>query len=113
MKGEKRFILHTKKLPEQFVRILKEAGTEVILIGETDRNRPLIEGVLQGLNIPVSFGYFSFRIPKDGKRPRLTATFPALMAMTGGEPLYLIDFDMPPEAGSLLNGAKGGRVIRY
>jgi len=113
LKGEKRFILHTKKLPEQFVRILKEAGTEVILIGETDRNRPLIEGVLQGLNIPVSFGYFSFRIPKDGKRPRLTATFPALKAMTGGEPLYLIDFDMPPEALSLLNDAKGGRVIRY
>ena len=35
-KGEKRFIIHTKRLPEQFVRILKEAGTEVILIGEKD-----------------------------------------------------------------------------
>jgi hypothetical protein len=112
-KGEKRFILHTKKLPEQFVLVLKEAGTEVISIGETDRGRPLVEGVLQGLNIPVSFGYFSFMIPEDGKKPRLTVTFPALKAITGGEPFYLIDFDMPPEAVSLLRSAKGVRVVRY
>ena len=112
-KGEKQFILHTKRLPEQFLHILREAGTEVIPIGEKDQGRTLIEGVLQGLGIPVSFGYFSFRIPEEGKRPRLTGSFSALRAMNEGEPIYLIDFDMPPAVLPFLNGRRGGRVVRY
>jgi hypothetical protein len=112
-KGEKRFILHTKRLPEQFLHILREAGTEVILIGEKDQGRSLVEGVLQGLGIPVSFGYFSFRIPEEGKRPRLTASFSALRAMNEGEPIYLIDFDVPPASLPFLNGRREGRVVRY
>ena len=112
-KGEKRFILHTKRLPEQFLHILREAGTEVIPIGEKDQGRSLVEGVLQGLGIPVSFGYFSFRIPEKGKRPRLTASFSALRAMNEGEPIYLIDFDVPPASLPFLNGRREGRVVRY
>jgi len=112
-KGEKRFILHTKRLPEQFLHILREAGTEVIPIGEKDQGRSLIEGVLQGLGIPVSFGYFSFRIPEEGNRPRLTGSFSALRAMNEGEPIYLIDFDVPSAVLPFLNGRRGGRVVRY
>ncbi len=112
-KGEKRFILQTKRLPEQFVQVLREAGTEVIPVGENNQGRPLIEGVLQGLGIPVSFGYFSFRIPEEGKRPRLTGSFSALRATTEGEPVYLIDFDVPPAGLPFLNGRREGRVVRY
>lgn len=112
-KGEKRFILHTKKLPEQFLQIFREAGTEVIPIGEKDQGRSLVEGVLQGLGIPVSFGYFSFRIPEEGKRPRLTGSFSTLRVMNEGEPIFLIDFDMPPAVLPFLNGRRGGRVVRY
>jgi hypothetical protein len=112
-KGEKQFILLTKRLPEQFLHILREAGTEVIPIGEKDQGRSLIEGVLQGLGIPVSFGYFSFRIPEEGNRPRLTGSFSALRAMNEGEPIYLIDFDLPSAVLPFLNGRRGGRVVRY
>ena len=110
---EKRFIIHTKKLPEQFLHILKEAGTEVIPIGEKDHGRSLIEGVLQGLGIPIPFGYYSFRIPEDSKRPRLTGSFSTLRVMNEGEPIYLIDFDMPPAVLPFLNSGRGGRVVRY
>jgi hypothetical protein len=112
-KGEKRLIIHTKRLPEQFLHILKEAGTEVIPIGEKDQGRSLIEGVLQGLGIPVPFGYFSFRIPEESKRPRLTGSFSTLQVMNEGEPIYLIDFDMPPAVLPFLKGRRGGRVVRY
>jgi hypothetical protein len=112
-KGEKQFILLTNRLPEQFLQILREAGTEVILIGENDQGRPLIEGVLQGLGIPVSFGHFSFRIPEEGLRPRFTASFPALRTMKEEEPIYLIDFDIPPPVVPFFNGLRGGRVVRY
>jgi hypothetical protein len=86
---------------------------EVVPIGESASGRPLIEGLLQGLQIPVSFGYFSFRIPEDGNRPRLTTTFPALRAMLDGEPLYLLDFDMSPDVLAFLNGLVRGRIIKY
>ncbi|HBB18501.1 MAG TPA: hypothetical protein DCZ97_16455 [Syntrophus sp. (in: bacteria)] len=112
-RAERRFVIHTKRLPEQFVRIMKEGGTEVIPIEEGASGRPLIEGLLQGLRIPVSFGHFSFRIPEDGNRPRLTATFPALRAMSGGEPIYLFDFDMLPDVQAFLNGLTGGRIAKY
>jgi hypothetical protein len=112
-KGEKKFILLTKRLPEQFLHILREAGTEVILIGENDQGRPLIEGVLQGLGIPVSFGHFSFRIPEEGLQPRFTASFSALRTMKEGEPIFLIDFDIPPPVLPFFNGLRGGRVVRY
>lgn len=112
-KGEKRFIIHAKRLPDQFVRILKEEGAEVILIGEGGSGRPFVEELLQGLRIPVPFGHFSFRIPAAGSRPRLTATFSALRVTSGGEPLYLIDFDMSPDTLTLLRGLLGSRVVKY
>ena len=112
-KGVKRFIIHTKRLPEQFLQILREAGTEVIPIGEKDQGRSLVEGVLRGLGIPVSFGYFSFRIPEEGKRSRLTGSFSTLRAMNEGDPIYLIDFDVPPAGLPFLNGQREGRVVRY
>ena len=112
-KGEKRFIIHTKKLPEQFVLILRDAGAEVIPIRERDQGRSLIEGTLQGLGIPVSFGYFSFRIPQEGKRLRLTGSISTLRAMNGGEPIFLIDFDMAPAVLPFFSGRRGERVIRY
>jgi LysM repeat protein len=112
-KGEKRFIIHTKRLPEQFIRILKEDGAEVFQIGEAASGRPLIEGLLQAIQIPVSFGHFAFRIPEGGNRPRLTATFPALRAISGGEPLYLLDLDMSPDVLAFINGLISGRIAKY
>ena len=73
----------------------------------------LVEGLLQGPGIPVSFGYFSFRIPEEGIRPRLTGSFSTLRVMNEGEPIYLIDFDMPPAVLPFLTGRRGGRVVRY
>ena len=111
-RGEKRYIIHTKRLPDQFVRILKDQGTEVIFLRENAPRRSLIEDLLRQLNIPISFGHFSFRIPEEG-RSRLITTFPALRTTAGGESLYLFDFDVSPDTLSLLQGRLGGRVAMY
>ncbi len=112
-KGEKRFLIQTKRLPEQFVRILKDEGAEVLPIRENGSRRALIEELLGRLNIPISFGHFSVRIPEEGPRPRLTGTLPALRVRTGGETLYLIDFDISSDVLSLLQGRLGGRIAKY
>ena len=112
-KEGKRFILLAKRLPDQFNQLLREADTEVLQVGEKDQGRGLVEGVLRWLKIPVSFGHFSFRIPDEGKRPRLSGSFSTLRTMNEGEPVYLVDFDMPPAMLPFLNGGRGGRVVRY
>ena len=112
-RGEKRYLIHTKRLPDQFVRVLKDQGAEVILLREDAPRRSLIEDLLRQLNIPVSFGHFSFRIPEEGDRSRLITTFPALRTTAGGEPLYLFDFDVSPDTLPLLLGRLGGRVAMY
>jgi hypothetical protein len=112
-RGERRFILHTKRLPEEFNRILKQGDTETLLIGPAESGRPLIERVLQGIHVPFTAGHFFFRIPEEGNRPRLTTTFPALRVVVGGEPLYLIDFDMSPDLRSLLLSRRVGTIVQY
>ncbi len=112
-KGEKRYLIHTKRLPDQFVRILKEQGSETVFLRENAPRRALIEELLPRLDIPVSFGHFSFRIPEEGVRPRLIATFPALRSTVAGEPLYLFDFDLSPDTTTLLQGRLKGRMAKY
>ncbi len=112
-KGEKRILIQTKRLSDEFIRILKDEGTEVFMIRENGSGRSLIEELLGRLNIPISFGHFSVRIPEEGSRPRLICTLPALRAMVGDEPLYLIDFDISLDALSLLQGRLRGRIAKY
>ncbi len=112
-KGGKRLLVQAKRLPDQFIRVLKDEGAEVLLLRETGSRRSLIETLLGHLDIPLSFGHFSIRIPEEGPRPRLTGTFPALRAMSGGEAVYLIDFDASSDVLSLLQGRLGGRIVKY
>jgi hypothetical protein len=112
-KGEKRFIIHAKKLPDQFIQTLRQENTEVIPVSLTAPGRMLVEEVLGGLQIPFSFGHFTFRIPDEGERPRFTASLSALRAIRAGNAVYLVDFDLPPSILPFLGGKRGGSVIRY
>jgi hypothetical protein len=112
-RGEKRYLINARRLPDQFVRILKNQGAEVIILREDAPRRTLIEDLLQRVSIPVSFGHFSFRLPAEGNRPRLITTFPALRTTTGSESIYLFDFAVSPDTLSLFQGRLGGRVAMY
>ena len=94
-KGERKLILHSKKLPDQFVKILTNSGFEFLAIGENDKGRPLIESVLRGAGLPASLGYFSSRIPKEGKNSRLDISFSVISSVKETGQVYLTDFDLP------------------
>jgi LysM repeat protein len=112
-RGPVRILIHTRPLPEQFGRVLRERRTEWVPIGETESGRPLIESVLRGVGLPVSFGHFSFRIPDDGGRPRVTITLAALKTVSASGALYLIDFDPAPEVLTLLQRRLGQNFAKY
>jgi hypothetical protein len=94
-KGERKLILHSKKLPDQFVKILNNSGFELIMIGENDNRQALAESILRGAGLPVSFGYFSRRIPEEGKKSRIEISFSALSSANEAGNIQLVDFHMP------------------
>lgn len=112
-RGAKKFLLHAKRLPEQFVGMLRQAGMTYVFCDPLQGGRPAIENLLAGLEIPFASGHFSFRIPETGTRPRLTISFAALRAVDGSEPFYLSDFSPPPEVEALFSNRRWGRIIRY
>jgi len=109
----KRCLIQTKKLPDQFIRILKERQTELIPIGEADTGRAAIENILRGTGYAVSFGHHVFRLPDGAGRQRLTLAFPVLSVAAGPEALHLVDFDLTVDTLALLKGRLGRRTAKY
>jgi len=112
-RGGKRFLLHSERLPEQFISILRQAGTTYIFCDPQKGGRSGVEHLLTGLDIPFAFGYFSLRIPEASTRPRLTVSFSALQIVHGDELFYLSDFSPPPEVEILFSRQRWGRIFRY
>jgi len=112
-KGEQKLILHSKKLPDQFVKILNHSGFEFLTVEDNDKGRPLIEAILRGTGRPASFGYFSSRIPREGVKSRLDISFSAVSSVKDGEPIYLADFDLPAWVLPTISSDPRFLVIRY
>ena len=112
-RGSQKVLLHSKRLPEQFIGILNQSGTTYIFCDPQQGGRTSLEGLLAGLDIPFSFGHFSFQIPEANVHPRLTVSFSGLRTITGAEPFYLIDFPLPPGVETLFSQRRWGRTFRY
>jgi hypothetical protein len=112
-KGERKLIIHSKKLPDQFVKILNDSQFDLISIGENEKGRFLIEALLKKAGYPVSFGYFSCMIPEESLKSRFEISFSALSFVNDGERVYLLDFDMPAGILSVINSRQKTMIIRY
>lgn len=114
--GDKQIMIHAKKLPQQFINILKSKGTEVTFIEEGDSKRSAVEKTLLAMNIPFSYQGFSFSIPEKAlhSKARATITFPTIKITTKDKgDLYLLDFDMDREIYGLLHDKWGVNIVRY
>lgn len=114
--GDKQIMIQAKKLPQQFINILKSKGTEVHSIEEGDSKRSAVEKTLHAMNIPFSYQDFSFSIPEKAlhSKARVTITFPAIKITTEDKgDLYLLDFDMDREIYGLLHDKWGVNIVRY
>ena len=112
-KGERRLITQSKRLPDQFVKILKDSGYDVVSITENEKGKRLIETLLKKAGYPVSFGYFSCMIPEESLKSRFEISFSALSFVNGDERVYLLDFDMPADILSVINSRQKTMIIRY
>jgi hypothetical protein len=112
--GERRILFHAKKLPQQFLDILKEGRTEVIIIPDNESAKSMIEKTLQAMNIPFSSDNFSFTLP-GGKTDtaQTTLSFPAIKAERDQGSLYLVDFVLDRDIQELLRTRWGAEIVRY
>jgi LysM repeat protein len=112
-KGDRKIIILSKKIPQQFVDSLKTRGTETISLVGGETKKTVIENVLLAANIPFSFASFSFAVPENADKPAGTINFPAFKITRDKEDSYLIDFDMDSDIYGLLNNKWGVKIIRY
>ncbi len=113
-KGDQKFVFLSKKMPNQFLSILKSSGTEVIIVTEGETKRSLLEKSFQALNIPCQKDVFSFPATGKTNHTGMFISFPALkISMDKTKVLYLIDFDMDERMNGFLAEKMGILVIRY
>jgi hypothetical protein len=113
-KGDQKFIFLSKKMPNQFLNILRNSGTEVIIATEGETKNSLLEKSLIALNIPCEFNTFSFPATEKTDQVGMSISFPALkISMDKTKILYLIDFDMDERMNGFLSEKMGILVIKY
>jgi hypothetical protein len=94
-KGDRSLMIHSKKLPQQFVDALNNnRGIDTLFLDDTADRKAVIEKVIQGMNIRASFEIFSFSEPQKINQPKCSVTFPAFKIIRDNGTLYMIDFSM-------------------
>lgn len=113
-RGEQQLIFMSKRLPDQFLNLLRNKGTEVIMITPGETRKSVLEKSFKALNIPCEANSFSFPPPEKNERPGISITFSALkISPDKNKVLYLIDFDLDERMNGFLFEKMGVLVIKY
>jgi len=110
-KDDKKYIIYSQSLSPQFVNSLKQAGTEIIFVKDSDSPEEVMVKVLLGLNIPFTSGNFTFSGP-DKKQSPYTLNFNGTKIKTDKD-LYVIDFDFDQELRGLLQEVWSAYIAKY
>ncbi|MEI6313382.1 MAG: LysM peptidoglycan-binding domain-containing protein [Syntrophus sp. (in: bacteria)] len=111
---EQQLIFMSKRLPDQFLNLLRTKGTEVIMISTGETKISVLEKSFKSLNIPCEANSFSFPPSEKNERAGMSITFPALkITPDKNKVLYLIDFDLDERINGFLFEKMGVLVIRY
>jgi hypothetical protein len=113
-KGEQTFAFLSKKMPDQFLSILKNSGTEVVIATEGESKKAFLEKSFQALSIPCETNVFSLPVPGNTDHAGMFISFPALkVSIDKTNVWYLIDFDMNERMNAFLAEKMGILVIKY
>ncbi len=113
--SDRQVLFHPKKLPQQFLDILKEAKTDVVVIADNEEARSVVEKALRGINVPFTQNTFSFSLAGGkGDKAQTTLSLPAIKAEKSRDAsLYLVNFAVDRDIGELLHTRWGVDLVRY
>jgi LysM repeat protein len=112
-KGDRQVMIHSKRLPQQFVDNLKNRGIDIIFLEEGDNRKSIIGKTLHALNIPYSADTFIFSEPQNTSKPRASITFPAFKVSGNKGFVYLIDFNMDRDLYGYLHSKQEVNFVRF
>jgi hypothetical protein len=108
-KEDKKYVIYSQPLSQQFINALKQAGHETIFVSDSDSPKNIIESVLSGLNIPITHDNFIFSGLERNQAPYA-------LKFSGtkiNQDLYVVDFDFDSELRGLLQEVWSAKIARY
>jgi hypothetical protein len=109
--ADKRYIIYSRNLPQQFVDSLQKAGTEIIFIADNDSPKVIMEKILPSFNITFSSGSFTFAGIDKNQAPYVLR-FSGTKIKTDND-LYIVDFEIDQGLRSLLREVWTANIARY
>jgi LysM repeat protein len=107
----KKYIIYSQGLSQQFVTALKQAGTELIFVSDNDTPKNIMENILHGFNISFTSGYFTFSGKEKNQAP-YALNFSGTKIKTDNDS-YVIDFDIDQELRGLLQEVWSANIAKY
>lgn len=111
VQGEKKTVVLSRTLPEEFIHVLRKSGYELIFVSDRDAPAANLERILKGMNIPFASGYFLFS-GTDKNQPPYTIGFQGIKVKTDRD-IYVVNFDVHPDLLGLLQEAWSATLVRY
>lgn len=108
-KDDKKYVIYSQSLSQQFTNALKQAGHETIFVSDGDSPKNIMGNVLSGLNIPFTYENFIFSGPEKNQAPYA-------LKFNGtkiNQDLYIVDFNMDSELRGLLQEVWSAKIARY
>ena len=109
--GNKKYVIFSRNLTQQFITVLKQAGNELIFVADNEAPKNIMEKILRAFNITFASGYFTFSGMDKNQAP-YTMSFGGTKIKTDKN-LYVIDFDIDQELRGLLREVWSANIARY
>lgn len=111
VQGEKKTVVLSRLLPQDFIQVLRKMGYELIFVSDQDDPAANLEKILRGVNVPFASGYFLFS-STDNSQPPYTIGFKGIKIKTDQD-IYVVHFDVHPDLIGLLKEAWSATLVRY
>ena len=108
-KENKKYVIYSQSLSQQFINALKQAGHETIFISDSDSPKNILANILSGLDIPFNYGSYTFAGTEKNQAPYA-------LKFNGtkiNENLYIVNFDMDAGLRGLLQEMWSAQIARY
>lgn len=109
--NDKKYIIYSQVLSQQFIDALKQAGNETIFVKDNDSPRNIMDNILTSLGIPFNHGNFVFSGLEKNQAP-YAVKFNGTKINTNHD-LYVIDFDFDHGLRGLLQEIWAAEIAKY
>lgn len=111
--GNKRVILHGKKIPDHFTQALKERGMEYVYLPEGEKKESAVATVLSALNVHFVADTFRFPFSPAAGHSGGDISFEGIRADADNRSLYFVDQDIDPGINGLLQKKWRVELLTY